>query len=126
MDLDFMQRIDQLDPFTKILILMVTIIFIGMFIVKYSEFPEAILGLIKWVAIALSISLIIYGLSIIWPSVQQFFSKIFELFSVVPEFFSGIPKFFSKILEFFSRIPELWSSIVSYFASSRCTAIAVV
>lgn len=77
---DFMQRIDQLDPFTQILILVVLIIFIGMLIMKLIEFPDALEDTIRFYGIPLLIALLIYGLSIIWPSVQQFFSKISEFF----------------------------------------------
>ena len=93
---------------TDFLVLLVLVIIIGAFIVKYGELFVALLGLIKWLAIPLLIVLLIYGLSVIWPSIQQFFSKIFEVFS-------GIPELFSKIPELFSKIPGLFSDIISWF-----------
>ena len=86
---------------TNYLILLVLVIFIGSFIVKYGELFVALLELIKWLAIPLLIVLLIYGLSVIWPSIQQFFSKIFEVFSGIPELFSKIPGLFSDIISWF-------------------------
>ena len=86
---------------TNYLILLVLVIFIGSFIVKYGELFVALLELIKWLAIPLLIALLIYGLSVIWPSIQQFFSKIPELFSKIPELFSKIPGLFSDIISWF-------------------------
>ena len=86
---------------TNYLILVVLIIIIGTFIVKYGELFVALLELIKWLAIPLLIALLIYGLSVIWPSIQQFFSKIFEVFSGIPELFSKIPGLFSDIISWF-------------------------
>ena len=93
---------------TDFLVLLVLVIIIGAFIVKYGELFEALLGLIKWLAIPLLIALLIYGLPVIWPSIQQFFLKIFEVFS-------GIPELFSKIPGLFSKIPGLFSDIISWF-----------
>ena len=86
---------------TNYLILIALIIFIGAFIVKYGELFVALLELIKWLAIPGLIALLIYGLSVIWPSIQQFFSKIFEVFSGIPELFSKIPGLFSDIISWF-------------------------
>lgn len=86
---------------TDFLVLLVLVIIIGAFIVKYGELFVALLGLIKWLAIPLLIVLLIYGLSVIWPSIQQFFSKIFEVFSGIPELFSKIPGLFSDIISWF-------------------------
>ena len=86
---------------TNYLILIVLVIIIGAFIVKYGELFVALLGLIKWLAIPGLIALLIYGLSVIWPSIQQFFSKIFEVFSGIPELFSKIPGLFSDIISWF-------------------------
>lgn len=86
---------------TDFLVLLVLVIIIGAFIVKYGELFVDLLGLIKWLAIPLLIALLIYGLSVIWPSIQQFFSKIFEVFSGIPELFSKIPGLFSDIISWF-------------------------
>ena len=86
---------------TNYLILIVLVIIIGAFIVKYGELFVALLGLIKWLAIPGLIALLIYGLPVIWPSIQQFFSKIFEVFSGIPELFSKIPGLFSDIISWF-------------------------
>lgn len=86
---------------TDFLVLLVLVIFIGAFIVKYGELFVGLLGLIKWLAIPGLIALLIYGLSVIWPSIQQFFSKIFEVFSGIPELFSKIPGLFSDIISWF-------------------------
>ena len=86
---------------TDFLVLLVLIIFIGSFIVKYGELFEASSELLNWLAIPLLIALLIYGLSVIWPSIQQFFSKIFEVFSGIPELFSKIPGLFSDIISWF-------------------------
>ena len=86
---------------TDFLVLLVLVIFIGAFIVKYGELFVDLLGLIKWLAIPLLIALLIYGLSVIWPSIQQFFSKIFEVFSGIPELFSKIPGLFLDIISWF-------------------------
>ena len=86
---------------TDFLVLLVLVIIIGAFIVKYGELFVALLGLIKWLAIPGLIALLIYGLSVIWPSIQQFFSKIFEVFSGIPELFSKIPGLFSDIISWF-------------------------
>lgn len=91
---DFMQRIDQLDPFTQILILAVLIIFIGMLIMKLIEFPDALEDTIRFYGIPLLIALLIYGLSIIWPSVQQFFSKISEFFQEFLNYFQKYQGYF--------------------------------
>lgn len=103
MSSDFMQQIDQLDPFTKILILVVLIIFIGMFIMKLIEFPDALEDTIRLYGVPLLIALLIYGLSTIWPSIQQFFLKISEFFSGIPELFSKIPRLFSDIISWFTN-----------------------
>lgn len=100
---DFMQRIDQLDPFTQILILVVLIIFIGMLIMKLIEFPDALEDTIRFYGIPLLIALLIYGLSIIWPSVQQFFQRFLNFFSGIPELFSKIPRLFSDIISWFTN-----------------------
>ena len=86
---------------TNYLILIVLVIFIGAFIVKYGELFFALLELLKYLAIPGLIALLIYGLSVIWPSIQQFFSKIFEVFSGIPELFSKIPGLFSDIISWF-------------------------
>ena len=86
---------------TAFLVLLVLVIFIGAFIVKDVELFVDLLGLIKWLAIPGLIALLIYGLSVIWPSIQQFFSKIFEVFSGIPELFSKIPGLFSDIISWF-------------------------
>ena len=86
---------------TNFLVLLVLVIIIGAFIVKYGELFVDLLGLIKWLAIPGLIALLIYGLSVIWPSIQQFFSKIFEVFSGIPELFSKIPGLFSDIISWF-------------------------
>ena len=86
---------------TNYLILIVLIIIIGAFIVKYGELFFALLELLKYLAIPGLIALLIYGLSVIWPSIQQFFSKIFEVFSGIPELFSKIPGLFSDIISWF-------------------------
>ena len=101
---------------TNYLILIVLIVFIGAFIAKFGELFVALPGLLKWLAIPLLIALLIYGLSVIWPSIQQFFSKIPELFSKIPELFSKIPELFSKIPGLFSKIPELFSKIPGLFS----------
>ena len=93
---------------TDFLVLLVLIIFIGAFIAKYGELFVDLLGLIKWLAIPGLIALLIYGLSVIWPSIQQFSSKIYEVFL-------GIPELFSKIPGLFSKIPGLFSDIISWF-----------
>ena len=86
---------------TDFLVLLVLVIIIGAFIVKYGELFVDLLGLIKWLVIPGLIALLIYGLSVIWPSIQQFFSKIFEVFSGIPELFSKIPGLFSDIISWF-------------------------
>ena len=86
---------------TDFLVLLVLVIIIGAFIVKSCELSVDLLGLIKWLAIPGLIALLIYGLSVIWPSIQQFFSKIFEVFSGIPELFSKIPGLFSDIISWF-------------------------
>lgn len=86
---------------TDFLVLLVLVIIIGAFIVKYGELFVDLLGLIKWLAIPGLIALLIYVLSVIWPSIQQFFSKIFEVFSGIPELFSKIPGLFSDIISWF-------------------------
>ena len=87
---------------TDFLVLLVLVIIIGAFIAKFGELFVALLELIKWLAIPLLIALLIYGLSVIWPSIQQFFSKIFEVFSGIPELFSKIPGLFSDIISWFT------------------------
>lgn len=86
---------------TNYLILIVLIVIIGAFITKFGELFEALLGLIKWLAIPSLIALLIIGLLVIWPSIQQFFSKIFEVFSGIPKLFSKIPGLFSDIISWF-------------------------
>ena len=87
---------------TDFLVLLVLVIFIGAFIVKDGELSVALLELIEWLAIPGLIALLIIGLSVIWPSIQQFFSKIFEVFSGIPELFSKIPGLFSDIISWFT------------------------
>ena len=86
---------------TNYLILIALIIFIGAFIAKYGELFSALSELLEYFAIPGLIALLIYGLSVIWPSIQQFFSKIFEVFSGIPELFSKIPGLFSDIISWF-------------------------
>ena len=100
---------------TNYLILIVLIVIIGAFIVKYGELFVALLELIKWLAIPGLIALLICGLSVIWPSIQQFSSKIFEVFSGIPKLFLKIFEVFSGIPELFLKIPGLFSDIISWF-----------
>ena len=93
----------KIDSFTDILILTVTLIFIGKFIVAYSDLFFEFIKVLKYFAIPLLIALLIYGLSVIWPSIQQFFSKIFEVFLGIPELFSKIPGLFSDIISWFTN-----------------------
>ena len=93
----------KIDSFTEILILTVILIFIGKFIVAYSDLFFEFIKVLKYFAIPLLIALLIYGLSVIWPSIQQFFSKIFEVFSGIPELFSKIPGLFSDIISWFTN-----------------------
>ena len=93
----------KIDSFTDILILTVILIFIGKFIVAYSDLFFEFIKVLKYFAIPLLIALLIYGLSVIWPSIQQFFSKIFEVFSGIPELFSKIPGLFSDIISWFTN-----------------------
>ena len=88
---------------TNYLILIVLIIIIGAFIMKFGELFEASFELLDYLAIPSSIALLICVLSVIWPSIQQFFSKIFEVFSGIPELFSKIPGLFSDIISWFTN-----------------------
>ena len=93
----------KINSFTDVLILMVLLIFIGKFIVAYSDLFFELIKVLKYFAIPLLIALLIYGLSVIWPSIQQFFSKIFEVFSGIPKLFSKIPELFSDIISWFTN-----------------------
>ena len=88
---------------TDFLVLLVLVIIIGAFIVKYGELFFDLLELLKYLAIPLLLVGAFYLLSKvpIGPSIQQFFLKISEFFSRIPELFSKIPGLFSDIISWF-------------------------